>query len=122
MASSCSCFSMRWDRIQFFLNLFRSHSIIQIIVESSSDEDNNDEGWVIQVAHLNLVDLAGSERADQTGADGERLKESKMINLSLLTLGLVIRKLADQQESEHIPYRDSKLTRILQNSLGGNSK
>ena len=110
------------SKVFCFSNLFRSHSIIQIIVESSSDEDNNDEGRVIQVAHLNLVDLAGSERADQTGADGERLKESKIINLSLLTLGLVIRKLADQQESEHIPYRDSKLTRILQNSLGGNSK
>ena len=105
-----------------FFNLFRSHSIIQIIVESSSDEDNNDEGRVIQVAHLNLVDLAGSERADQTGADGERLKESKMINLSLLSLGLVIRKLAEHVESKYIPYRDSKLTRILQNSLGGNSK
>lgn len=69
---------------------------------------------------LNLVDLAGSERAEQTGATGERLKEASNINKSLLTLSIVINKLADDPDG-HIGYRDSKLTRMLQNSLGGNS-
>jgi kinesin family protein 5 len=68
-----------------------------------------------------LVDLAGSERISKTGAQGETLKEANSINKSLTTLGLVIFKLTDGK-SAHIPYRDSKLTHILQESLGGNSK
>ncbi|KAE8676118.1 hypothetical protein F3Y22_tig00111633pilonHSYRG00117 [Hibiscus syriacus] len=70
----------------------------------------------------NLVDLAGSERVCQTNAYGVRLKEGSHINRSLLTLTTVIRKLTDGKRSDHIPYRDSKLTRILQNSLGGNAR
>lgn len=75
----------------------------------------------IRVSTLNLVDLAGSERVGYTGAEGIRLKEAGNINKSLLALGTVIGKLSDG-ENRHIPYRDSKLTRILQPALGGNSK
>ena len=70
---------------------------------------------------LNLVDLAGSERLSKTGAEGDRLKEAQKINLSLSALGNVISALVDGK-SHHIPYRDSKLTRLLQDSLGGNTK
>ena len=70
---------------------------------------------------LNLVDLAGSERQAKTGATGDRLKEATKINLSLSALGNVISALVDGK-SQHIPYRDSKLTRLLQDSLGGNTK
>lgn len=75
---------------------------------------------------INLVDLAGSEKADQTGATGDRLKEGCAINKSLSTLGQVIKVLADKssgkKSSEVVPYRNSALTRMLQNALGGNSK
>jgi len=69
---------------------------------------------------LNLVDLAGSERANQTGARGARLKEGCHINKSLLFLSTVINHLAENEE-KYVSYRDSKLTRILQDSLGGNA-
>ncbi len=69
----------------------------------------------------NLVDLAGSERVGHTGAEGQRLIEGGHINKSLLALGTVISKLSEG-DSMHIPYRDSKLTRILQSSLGGNAR
>lgn len=72
-------------------------------------------------AKLNLVDLAGSERISKTGATGERLKEAQKINLSLSALGNVISALVEGK-SQHVPYRDSKLTRLLQDSLGGNTK
>jgi kinesin family protein 3/17 len=75
----------------------------------------------IRVGKLNMVDLAGSERQSKTGAEGTRLKEATKINLSLSALGNVISALVDGKSS-HIPYRDSKLTRLLQDSLGGNSK
>ncbi|CAI0450720.1 unnamed protein product [Linum tenue] len=75
-----------------------------------------------QIIRLNFVDLAGSERASQTHADGTRLREGCHINLSLMTLTTVIRKLSVGKRSGHIPYRDSKLTRILQHSLGGNAR
>jgi len=68
------------------------------------------------------VDLAGSERQKKTGATGTRLKEGTAINQSLLTLGTVISKLSEGRRGDHIPYRDSKLTRLLQMSLGGNAK
>lgn len=74
----------------------------------------------IKVGKLNLIDLAGSERQSKTGASAERLKEASKINLALSSLGNVISALAEN--SPHVPYRDSKLTRLLQDSLGGNSK
>ncbi|XP_053559480.1 centromere-associated protein E [Bombina bombina] len=103
----------------------RSHTIFRMIVESRERNDpgnaENCDGAVM-VSHLNLVDLAGSERASQTGAEGVRLKEGCNINRSLFILGQVIKKLSDGQVGGFINYRDSKLTRILQNSLGGNAK
>lgn len=94
----------------------RSHAIFTITIESRNRADNK-----TIVGKLNLVDLAGSERASRTQATGERLKEASNINLSLSVLGNVISALVDGK-STHIPYRNSKLTRLLQDSLGGNSK
>ncbi|KAL0376308.1 UNVERIFIED_CONTAM: Kinesin-like protein KIN-12C [Sesamum calycinum] len=78
----------------------------------------------LRFGRLNLVDLAGSERQKSSGAEGERLKEAANINKSLSTLGLVIMSLVDlaQGKHRHVPYRDSRLTFLLQDSLGGNSK
>ncbi|KAK1801674.1 hypothetical protein P4O66_022321 [Electrophorus voltai] len=97
----------------------RSHAIFVITIECSElgpDGENH-----IRVGKLNLVDLAGSERQTKTGSQGERLKEATKINLSLSALGNVISALVDGK-STHIPYRDSKLTRLLQDSLGGNAR
>ncbi|XP_032080246.1 centromere-associated protein E [Thamnophis elegans] len=101
----------------------RSHTIFRMIIESKEKYTSGSsyEGAVM-VSHLNFVDLAGSERASQTGAEGIRLKEGCNINRSLFILGQVIKKLCDDQSGGFINYRDSKLTRILQNSLGGNAK
>ncbi|CAN2388931.1 Belongs to the TRAFAC class myosin-kinesin ATPase superfamily. Kinesin family [Pristimantis euphronides] len=103
----------------------RSHTIFRMIVESRERNEpgtsENCDGAVM-VSHLNLVDLAGSERASQTGAEGVRLIEGCNINRSLFILGQVIKKLSDGQAGGFLNYRDSKLTRILQNSLGGNTK
>ena len=96
----------------------RSHSIFTIHLERCDDPAN---GSKIRASKLNLVDLAGSERQSKTGAMGDRLKEATKINLSLSALGNVISALVDGR-SAHIPYRDSKLTRLLQDSLGGNTK
>ncbi|XP_037926413.1 kinesin-like protein KIN-7I [Hermetia illucens] len=98
----------------------RSHAIFRIIIESREFDKPTDE-TAVQISHLNLVDLAGSERADQTGATGSRLKEGCHINKSLLSLSLVIKKLSENESDKYINYRDSKLTRILQASLGGNA-
>lgn len=76
----------------------------------------------LQVGKLNLVDLAGSERVHITGATGKRLEESKKINQSLSALGNVIAALTDNKSRQHIPYRDSRLTRYLADSIGGNCK
>ncbi|GAB2293750.1 hypothetical protein Dimus_027963 [Dionaea muscipula] len=105
----------------------RSHTIFQMVVESRGKETDSSSGYfssdAIRVSVLNLVDLAGSERIAKTGADGVRLKEGKHINKSLMVLGNVINKLSDgAKQRAHIPYRDSKLTRILQSALGGNAK
>ncbi|XP_017754603.1 PREDICTED: kinesin-related protein 4-like [Eufriesea mexicana] len=98
----------------------RSHTIFRITVESR--EAGGDSDSAIQVSQLNLVDLAGSERARQTGATGERFKEGRHINLSLSTLSLVIMQLSESQDGQkHVNFRDSKLTRLLQSSLGGNA-
>ncbi|CAM9561529.1 unnamed protein product, partial [Phaeothamnion confervicola] len=102
----------------------RSHSIFTIVVECGSTGGSSAAGGGgdhIRVGKLNLVDLAGSERQSKTGATGDRLKEATKINLSLSALGNVISALVDGR-SQHIPYRDSKLTRLLQDSLGGNTK
>uniref|UniRef100_A0A914ZSK0 Kinesin-like protein n=1 Tax=Parascaris univalens TaxID=6257 RepID=A0A914ZSK0_PARUN len=97
----------------------RSHAIFMITIECS--EPGPDGENHIRVGRLNLVDLAGSERQSKTGALGERFKEATKINLSLSALGNVISALVDGK-SCHVPYRDSKLTRLLQDSLGGNSR
>ncbi|XP_074471799.1 uncharacterized protein LOC141756161 isoform X2 [Sebastes fasciatus] len=103
----------------------RSHTIFRMILESRERSDpssgENADGAVF-VSHLNLVDLAGSERASQTGTDGARFKEGCNINRSLFILSQVIKKLTDEGQKGFTNYRDSKLTRILQNSLGGNAK
>jgi kinesin family protein 3/17 len=90
-----------------------------ITIETS--EPGPDGKPLFRKGKLNLVDLAGSERQSKTGASGQRLVEATKINLSLSALGNVISALVDGK-SKHIPYRDSKLTRLLQDSLGGNAK
>ncbi len=97
----------------------RSHSIFTIQIETI--EIGIDGQPHVRAGKLNLVDLAGSERQSKTQAVGDRFKEAVNINQSLSTLGNVISALVDNK-STHIPYRDSKLTRLLQNSLGGNAK
>ncbi|CAI6345648.1 unnamed protein product [Macrosiphum euphorbiae] len=99
----------------------RSHSIFTISVEMMSTSQDVDDIKSIKRGKLSLVDLAGSERQAKTGASGDRLREATKINLSLSALGNVISALVDGK-AKHIPYRDSKLTRLLQDSLGGNTK
>ncbi|CAM6101475.1 unnamed protein product [Calypogeia fissa] len=102
----------------------RSHSIFSVTVETSAGPCAENDGAshsVIRVGKLNLVDLAGSERLNKTGATGDRFRELTNINWSLSALGNVISALVDGKTT-HIPYRDSKLTRLLQDSLGGNTR
>ncbi|KAL2504028.1 ATP binding microtubule motor family protein [Abeliophyllum distichum] len=99
----------------------RSHQILRLIVESSAREYLGAANSSALTASVNFIDLAGSECASQTSSAGTRLKEGCHINRSLLTLGTVIRKLSKGRNG-HVPYRDSKLTRILQNCLGGNAR
>ena len=94
----------------------RSHSIFILTI----NQTNKQQGFS-KIGKLYLVDLAGSEKISKTGATGHTLEEAKNINKSLTTLGRVINSLTDGK-STHIPYRESKLTRVLQESLGGNSK
>ncbi|XP_052279055.1 kinesin-like protein KIF3A [Dreissena polymorpha] len=101
------------------LHSSRSHAIFTVTIECSDKGLDGEQH--IRAGKLHLVDLAGSERQAKTGATGQRLKEATKINLSLSTLGNVISALVDGKSS-HIPYRNSKLTRLLQDSLGGNSK
>ena len=98
----------------------RSHAVFIIILEQMIQGQSQKQ---IRIGKLNLVDLAGSERVRVTGATGKRLEECKKINQSLSALGNVIAALTDpRQTRNHIPYRDSKLTRLLEDSLGGNCK
>lgn len=94
----------------------RSHSIFVIQINQKNVETGSQKA-----GYLYLVDLAGSEKVGKTGASGQTLEEAKKINKSLSALGMVINALTDGK-STHVPYRDSKLTRILQESLGGNSR
>ncbi|XP_064390879.1 uncharacterized protein LOC135338733 isoform X12 [Halichondria panicea] len=98
----------------------RSHTIFKLTIESRVRDEELSDG-TIRVASLSLVDLAGSERVSATGATGKQFKEGTNINLSLHVLGRVISKLSEGNTG-HVPYRDSKLTSILQPSIGGNSK
>ncbi len=119
----------------------RSHAIFTVIIKHSiyldnvaNSEDNNildthmlnksNAKCEIRTSKFHFVDLAGSERVKRTGAIGQQLKEGIDINKGLLALGNVISALGDENKrgKVHVPYRDSKLTRILQDSLGGNSK
>ncbi|XP_073226737.1 kinesin-like protein KIN-7H isoform X4 [Cicer arietinum] len=99
----------------------RSHQILRLTIESSAREFFGNDKLSSLAASVNFIDLAGSERASQTNSAGARLKEGCHINRSLLTLGTVIRKLSKGRNG-HIPFRDSKLTRILQSSIGGNAR
>ena len=88
----------------------------------NSGNNKNEAKTQIKVGKLNLVDLAGSERIKNTGSTGKQLEEGKKINKSLSALGNVIYALTDTKNRGHVPYRDSKLTRLLEDSLGGNCK
>ena len=112
----------------------RSHAIFTISIEQHIIEDlykadvpahqpGDASSEEFMVAKFHFVDLAGSERAKRTGATGATLKEGISINKGLLALGNVISALTEESNKKgHVPYRDSKLTRILQDSLGGNSR
>lgn len=90
----------------------RSHCMVTLTLTKQGNKTSK----------LCLVDLAGSERQDKTGADGSVLDEAKLINKSLSCLGNVVNALTQQKRTSHIPYRDSKLTRVLQDSLGGSAQ
>lgn len=112
----------------------RSHSILLVKIEKrkaqkldegkkkKKDDDREDQSYTYST--LFLVDLAGSERVKKSGATDSRLDEAKKINFSLSCLGNCIHALSEQKKGGvgHVPFRDSKLTRLLQDSLGGNSK
>jgi centromeric protein E len=98
----------------------RAHTIFRMKVESKERFANTS----VRISTLNLIDLAGSENARMTGSTGDRAKEAKFINQSLLTLSLIIQRLSEESSTakrQHLPYRDSKLTRILQEPLSGNA-
>jgi kinesin family protein 15 len=99
----------------------RSHAVFSIYIEYKNKENGK---MRTKKSVFNLIDLAGSERQKLTDATGNRLKEAGMINKSLMQLGHVIKSLLEIAEgkSRHIHYRDSKLTHLLKDSLGGNSK
>lgn len=96
----------------------RSHTVFTITVQSKHVTDNGEDFYI--TGKLNLVDLAGSENIQRSGAENKRAAEAGLINKSLLTLGRVINALVDR--TAHVPYRESKLTRLLQDSLGGRTK
>jgi kinesin family member 11 len=96
----------------------RSHSVFSITVHTKETSSLGDD--LLRVGKMNLVDLAGSENIGRSGAENKRAREAGMINQSLLTLGRVINALVDR--ATYVPYRESKLTRLLQDSLGGRTK
>jgi hypothetical protein len=105
----------------------RSHAIFTANIQTTQKLSSSE--LVIKTSRLHIVDLAGSERCKETGATDQRLQEAKQINKSLSTLGAVINELSDQfkddgskKVSQHVRYRESKLTYLLKDALGGNSK
>ncbi|NWR83269.1 KI18A protein, partial [Furnarius figulus] len=98
----------------------RSHAVFQIYLRQQDKTASINQN--VRVAKMSLIDLAGSERASATNAKGARFVEGTNINRSLLALGNVINALADPKQKKHIPYRNSKLTRLLKDSLGGNCR
>lgn len=103
----------------------RSHTIFKLVCESRLHPDlleSPDDSTGVLVGQLSLVDLAGSESVKHTGAQDDRLSEAGKINLSLSVLSRVIQTLATRTENSHVSFRDSKLTRLLQTSLDGNSR
>lgn len=105
----------------------RSHAVFTLAL--SLTRDNERQVKETKSSKFTFVDLAGSERTKKTGASGHRLKEANSINVTLSSLGTLISDLAKAQEQsaiskkkEHINYRNSKLTRLLEQSLGGNAK
>eukprot|EP00980_Cylindrotheca_fusiformis_P005168 scaffold1101_cov123-Cylindrotheca_fusiformis.AAC.6 len=105
----------------------RSHAVFTIYLSQVVRPDKSNEVDISSTSRFTFVDLAGSERMKKTGAEGERAREGIKINEGLLALGNVINALADEeriarQRTVHVPYRQSKLTRLLQDALGGNSQ
>ena len=100
----------------------RSHAVLTTQIDSKCL--NASGVWQVKSSRFHIIDLAGSERANSTQARGQRLKEASMINKSLTALGIVINSLVEISEGKqrHVHYRDSKLTFLLRDSLGGNSK
>jgi kinesin family protein 18/19 len=99
----------------------RSHAVLQVVVEQKDKYAATTAA--VKIGKLSMIDLAGSERAMKTGNKGVRLLEGAKINRSLLALANCINALADQTKAKkHIPFRDSKLTRLLKDSLGGNCR
>lgn len=98
----------------------RSHTIFTINLYRRVDSSSGAPAY--HISKMNLVDLAGSEDINKSGATKERAREAGSINQSLLTLGKVINSLSEGKEPKHIPYRESKLTRLLQGSIGGRTK
>ena len=107
-------------------NSSRSHAILQVFLEQRwiEGEDLSDEVKKRRIKRglLTIVDLAGSERLSKSGSEGVRLSEAKNINKSIAALGNCISALSSSTSAAHVPFRDSKLTRLLTDSLGGNSK
>ena len=100
----------------------RAHTVFRLIIESK--DANGGPNAPVRSSTLNLIDLAGSENARMAGSSGERALEAKTINQSLLTLSMIIQRLSemsDRKQAVHLPYRDSKLTRILEEPLSGNA-
>jgi hypothetical protein len=103
----------------------RSHAILQIMVEQKwiESDGNKEDTLAVKKRHykkglLTIVDLAGSERISKSGSDGLRLEEAKKINTSVSALSSCISSLANNTNLQHVPFRDSKLTRILTECLG----
>ena len=103
-------------------NSSRSHAVLQVTLDQRWIEEGPPKKRKVKKGVLTIVDLAGSERLSKSGSEGLRLNEAKTINKSISALGNCVAALADGSNMSHVPFRDSKLTRLLTESLGGNSK